>query len=244
MRRLGIATILFLLFWGFSLPLRAETLFHDDFSDGDNWQDNWYQLGSPGGEVLQVDGHMELDRSKLAADKQLSAITKERFDFSDGLTFEGVLTSFLAADEVQFWVADDDGKGQAKDDPWFTPNWIRVMLQGGNIYYQRANQGGGGGGGDAGHTPMQIGTPYKISIYMLPKKCTVYVDGDEILEIEHEQDFSDGHLIFAVWTTGPGQENHILDDVFVYEGDYDPEPRVSVESEGKLTATWGSVKAR
>ena len=244
MRTLVIAVVFFMLSWGPALYLRAETFFHDDFSDSGNWQDNWYQLGSPGGEILQVDGHLELDRAKLGADKQLSAITKERFDFTDGLTFEGVITSFFASDEVQFWVANEDGKGQAEDDPWFTANWVRVMLQGSNIFFQRANPGGGGGGGDAGHTPMQIETPYKISIYMLPKECRIYVDGDEILQVDHQQDFAEGHLIFAVWTTGPGQENHILDDVFVYEGDYDPEPQVSVESKGKLTATWGSVKAR
>ena len=74
MRKLVIAVVFFMLSWGPALYLRAETFFHDDFSDSDNWQDNWYQLGSPGGEILQVDGHLELDRGKLGADKQLSAM--------------------------------------------------------------------------------------------------------------------------------------------------------------------------
>jgi len=246
MRGLVIATVFSLLSGTFSLSLRSETLFHDDFSDGNNWQDNWYQLGSAGGEILQVDGHLELDRSMLGADKQLSAISKERFDFTNGLTFQGVLTSSIAADEVQVWVANEDGKGQAEDDPWFTANWVRVMLANGNIFYQRANQGGGGGGGDAGHTPMQIGTPYKISIYMLPEECTIYVDGKEILQIDHQQDFTEGYFIFATWTTGPGKDNHVVDDAFVYEGDYDPNPPLGspVETQGKLTTTWGSIKAQ
>jgi hypothetical protein len=246
MRRSVVVTVFFMLSGAFSLSLSAGTLFYDDFSDGGNWQDNWYQLGSAGGEILQVDGHLELDRSMLEASKQLSAITNERFDFTDGLTFQGVLTSLVTADEVQFWVANEDGKGQAEDDPWFTANWVRVMLANGNIFYQRANQGGGGGGGDAGHTPMQIETPYKISIYITLKECTVYIDGEEIIKTDHEQDFNEGHLIFAAWTTGPGDGNHILDDAFVYEGDYDPNPTPGspVESQGKLATTWAGVKAK
>lgn len=243
MKKLEIASIIFLLSCGVH-PLQAETIFNDDFSDGNNWQDNWYQLGSAGGAIVQVDGHLELDRSNLGAEKQLSAVTKKKFNFKNGLTFEGVLTSFLASDEVQFWVASEDGKGQAEDDPWFTPNWVRVMLAGGNIFYQRSNPGGGGGGGDAGQTPMQIETPYKISIYMLPKECTVYVDGKEILQTDHGQNFTEGYLIFAAWTTGPGKGNHKLDDVFIYEGNYNPSPRSqAVVSEGKLTATWGGLKS-
>ncbi len=246
MKRLVIVTVFFMLYGAFLLSPMAETLFYDDFSDGANWQDNWYQLGSAGGAILQVDGHLELDRSKLGADKQLSLVSKERYEFTDGLTFQAVLTSLIAADEVQLWVANEDGKGQAEDDPWFTADWVRVMLAGGNIYYQRANQGGGGGGGDAGHTPMQIETPYKISIYVTPKECVVYVDGDEIIKTDHQQNFTDGHLIFAAWTTGPGNGNHIMGDAFVYEGDYDPNPSLGspVESQGKLTTTWASIKAR
>ena len=243
MRKLCIAVVLSLLSWGFLLPLQAGTLFHDDFSDGGNWQDDWYQLGSPGGEILQVDGYLELDRSKLASDKQLSAITKERFEFTNGLTFEGVITS-AGTDEVQFWVANEDGKGQAEDDPWFTVDWVRVMLHNNSVYIQRAQPAGQGMAGE-GNTPMTPGTPYKISLYMDEQEYKLYVDGKEIINGKHQQNFSEGYLIFAVWTTGPAaNENHRLDDVFVYEGDYDPNPSVAVKSEGKLTATWGGIKAQ
>ena len=241
MKRLGIVAAFFLLFW--VLPLEAETLLHDDFSDADNWQDNWYLLGSVGGEIVQVDGHLELNRSNLASDKQLSAVTKERFDFTNGLTFEGVITS-AGPDEIQFWVANEDGKGQAEDDPWFTVNWIRVMLHNNSVYIQKAQPAGQGMAGE-GNTPMTPGTPYKISLYMDEQEYKLYVDGKEIINGKHQQNFSEGYLIFAVWTTGPAaNENHRLDDVFVYEGDYDPNPSVAVKSEGKLTATWGGIKAQ
>ena len=92
MKRLIIITVFFMLSGAFSLSPMAETLFYDDFSDGANWQDNWYQLGSAGGAILQVDGHLELDRSKLGADKQLSAVSKEMYDFTDGLTFQAVIS--------------------------------------------------------------------------------------------------------------------------------------------------------
>jgi hypothetical protein len=100
---------------------------------------------------------LELDRSKLASDKQLSAVAKERFDFTDGVTFEGVITS-AGPDEVQFWVASENGKGQAEDDPWFTVNWLRVMLHSNSVYIQRAKPEGEGMAGEC-HVLMEVGTP-------------------------------------------------------------------------------------
>ncbi len=242
MKRLTTAVAFFLLFWALLLPLEAETLFHDDFSDGDNWEDNWYHLGSPGGEILQVDGHLEIMGGELVAQKQTSAITKQRFDFANGVTFQGVITP-AGADQVQFWVANEDGEGQAEDDPWFTENWLRVDLENG-IHTYRANPGGGGMAGEA-NVPMVVGTSYKISIYMDTSEYTVYVDGEEIESDKHGQDFSEAYLIFAVWTAGAAvDENYKLDDVFVYAGDYDPNPSAPVESEGKLTGTWGSIKTQ
>ena len=94
-----------------------------------------------------------------------------------------------------------------------------------------------------GNVPMIVGTPYKISIYMEAKTYKVYVDGKNIIEGKHEQDFTKGHLIFAAWTGATAiKENHKLDDVFVYEGDYDPNPSFSVKTEGKLATTWSSIK--
>ena len=243
MKKLGTTAVFFLLFSGFLLPLQARTLFHDDFSDGENWQDNWYHLGSKGGKILQVDGHLEIVGGELMKSKQTSAVTNEKFDFTNGTTFEGVLTSG-GPDEVQFWVANEDGKGQAEDDPWFTVNWIRVMLHQDSIYIQRAKPAGEGMAGE-GNVPMVVGTPYKISLYMEPKEYKVYVDGEEIISGKHEQNFTEGYLIFAVWTTGAAvEENYKLDDVVVYEGDYDPNPSLAVKSEGKLATTWGSIKAQ
>ena len=240
MKKLSIAVAFFLIFWTSTL-LQAKTIFHDDFSDGDNWQDNWYQLGSQGYKVLQVDGHLEVESSNGTGDKQISAVTKEKYDFANGATFEGVVTS-AGPDEVQFWVANEDGKGQAEDDPWFTKNWLRVMLHNNSIYIQRAQPGGQGMAGE-GNVPMIVGTPYKISIYMEAKAYKVYVDGKNIIEGKHEQDFTKGHLIFAAWTGATAiKENHKLDDVFVYEGDYDPNPSFSVKTEGKLATTWSSIK--
>ena len=109
MKRSSIVIALFFLLCGFLLPLDAKTLFHDDFSDKDNWQDNWYQLGSPGLQIIQIDGHLEVQSSKGTASKQVSAITKETYDFTNGVTFEGVITS-TGLDEVQFWVSEGDGK--------------------------------------------------------------------------------------------------------------------------------------
>lgn len=241
MKKSSIVAALFLFFWGSLLPLQAITLFHDDFSDGDNWQDNWYQLGSKGYKVLQVGGHLEVESSNGTADKQISAITKEKFDFKNGATFEGVITS-AGPDEGQFWVANEDGKGKAEDDPWFTENWLRVMLHNNSIYIQRAKPGGEGMPGE-GNVPMTVGTPYKISIYMEIKTYKVYVDGKEIISGKHQQDFTKGYLIFAAWTGATAiKENHKLDDVFVYEGDYDPNPSLFIKTEGKLATTWGSIK--
>ncbi len=91
--------------------------------------------------------------------------------------------------------------------------------------------------------PMVVGTPYKISIYMDKEEYKVYVDGEEIESGKHSKDFTKAHIIFGVWTTGVVvEENHKLDDVFVYEGDYDPNPSSAVKTEGKLAATWGSIK--
>jgi hypothetical protein len=240
MKKLSIAAAFFLIFCASTL-LQAKTLFHDDFSDGDNWQDNWYLLGSKGCQILQVGGHLEIVAGKLMAQKQTSAVTKEKYDFTNGTTFEGVLTS-AGPDEVQFWVANEDGKGQAEDDPWFTKNWLRVMLHNNSVYIQRAKPGGEGMAGE-GNVPMTVGTPYKISIYMEIKTYKVYVDGKKIIEGKHEQDFTKGYLIFAAWTGGAAiNENHKLDDVFVYEGDYDPNPSFSVKIEGKLAKTWGRIK--
>lgn len=242
MKKLGIAAVFFLLSWGFLLPLQAGTLFHDDFSDGDNWEDNWYHLGSPGGEILQVDGHLEIVGGELATGKQISAVAKEKFDFTNGITFQGVITS-AGPDQIQFWVANEDGKGQPEDDPWFTVNWIRVDLEN-TIHTYRAKPGGEGVIGE-GNVPMVVGTPYKISIYMDTKEYKVYVDGEEIESGKHEQNFTEAYLIFAVWTMGAAiKENHMLDDVFVYEGDYDPNPSIAVENEGKATTAWGSIKAQ
>jgi len=242
MKKPSIVAALFLLFWVFLLPLEAKTLFHDDFSDGDNWQDNWYQLGSPGYKVLQVDGHLEVESSNGTADKQISAVTKEQFDFTDGVTFEGVITS-AGPDEVQFWVASEDGKGQAEDDPWFTTNWLRVMLHQDSIYVQRAKPGGEGMAGE-GNVPMMVGTPYKISVYMRIRDYKVYVDGKEIISGKHEQNYTRGYLIFAAWTGATAiKENHKLDDVFVYEGDYVAKPSLSVKTGGELITAWGSIKA-
>jgi len=243
MQRLSITIAIFFLFCGFLLPLGAKTLFHDDFSDNGNWQDNWYQLGSPGLEIKQVDGHLEVQSSKGEANKQISAITKKTFDFSNGATFEGVLTS-NGPDEVQFWVSEGDGKGNAEDDPWFNINWVRVMLANNSIFLQRAKPGGEGFEGEA-NIPMVFETPYKISIYMQPKDCTVYVDGEEIIARKHEQDYTKGYLIFAAWTSATAVvKNHTIDDVFVYEGDYVAKPSVAVKAGGKLVAAWGSIKGR
>jgi hypothetical protein len=243
MKRSSIVIAFFLLLCGFLLPLEAKTLFHDDFSDGDNWQDNWYQLGSPGLQIIQVDGHLEVQSSKGVASKQVSTITKDTFDFTNGLTFEGVLTS-AGPDEVQFWVAEGDGKGNAEDDPWFTTNWIRVMLANSSIFLQRAKPGGEGFDGE-GNIPMVEGTPYKISVYMKPQDCKAYVDGKQIIARKHEQNYTKGHLIFASWTSATAvKENHKIDDVFIYEGDYVAKPSISVKTEGKLTATWGSIKTQ
>jgi len=132
--------------------------------------------------------------------------------------------------------------GQAEDDPWFTTNWLRVMLHNDSVYIQRAKPGGEGMAGE-GNVPMTVGTPYKISIYMEIKTYKVYVDGKQIIEGKHELDFTTGYLIFAAWTADAAiEENHKLDDVFVYEGDYDPNPSFSVKTEGKLAKTWGSIK--
>ena len=94
-----------------------------------------------------------------------------------------------------------------------------------------------------GHVPMTVGTPYKISIYMEIKEYKVYIDGKEIIKGKHEQNFTKGYLIFAAWTGATAiKENHKLDDVFVYEGDYDLNPSLLVKTQGKLTTTWGSIK--
>jgi len=243
MQKLIFVAVCFLISLGFLQPLQAKTLFHDDFSDGENWEDDWYHLGSDGGEMLQTDGNLEIVGGALAGNKQTSAIVKEQFDFSGGVTFQGVITS-AGPDEVQFWVANEDGKGQAEDDPWFTSNWIRVMLHNDSVYIQRANPDGTGMAGE-GAVPMTVGEPYKISVYMTPDEYTVYVNGEEIISGEHAQNYTEGYLIFAVWTTGAAiNENYKIDDVFVYEGDYDPNPSTPVEDAGKLTTTWGCIKAQ
>ena len=78
---------------------------------------------------------------------------------------------------------------------------------------------------------------------MKPQDCKVYVDGKQIVARKHEQKYTKAHLIFASWTGATTiKENHKIDDVFIYEGDYVAKPSISVKIEGKLTATWGSIK--
>lgn len=235
MLRKKLAIFLILTSLIYTTIAQSAILFHDEF---DNGLDNWI-VDDDGGTLEVVDGHLEFLNGKEAS-RYYGITTNDTYDFSKGVTFEGVMTH---GEPAYFMMgifpgdgtdADEDGNHYSYD------SWIRAIphptVADMQIQISKTLR--------PVVLTLEVGEPYRTAIYLDKRSFEFYINEEKLDEGSHGLDFTKGYLVFSSWTTDVQQSTpHLLDDVIVYDGLFDPDVSLSVDPKSKLAFLWAHLKA-
>ena len=198
----------------------------DDFEDG-NFTDKWGIAWKNAGGFEEKDGVLQF----VPGGAEIA--TKEKFDFSSGVTFEAVFTRTGDGDFALF--VNEEQTAPGGQNIWNSPSWIGIFVAGGQVNVRITQSA----------QPQAVpeatqGTPMKLSLFLDSTQYKGYMDGKLFDEGEHGLKFSKGHMIFSSAAV-PGQ----MDNAVVYKGDYQSdafEKGQFISPCGRLSATWSYLK--
>ena len=110
---------------------------------------------------------------------------------------------------------------------WNLGGWANVRSQ--------VESWGGKGGANSNHT-INTDEWYEIKIVNTPADYTLYLNGEEVASVSDSTQEGKGRIGLATWSTTAR-----FDDVIVYGPD--GPSKQAVESKGKVTTTWASIKS-
>lgn len=218
----------------YSTIAQSAILFHDEFDNGLN---KWL-VDDDSGTIEIVDGHLEFMNGKEVG-RYFGITTKDAYDFSAGVTFEGIMAH---GDTPYFMMGIFPGDGtDANEDSnhYFYDSWIRAIphpkVADMQIQISRNLR--------PVVLTQKVGVPYRTAIYLDSNKFEFYVNEEKLDEDSHGLNFTKGYLVFSSWTTNVAPSTpHLLDDVIIYNGPFDPDITLSVDPKSKLPIRWADVK--
>lgn len=221
----------------FSALAQAEILFWDNFEDGaisKGWKIN-------NGDITEKDGVLTMTQG---AKQYPDIVTKDAFDFGDGVTFQGDMKLGNTSADMVMCVGPTDASELAPFPiPWFGP-FVRIVLDQTRPYVQSTPKGNGADVTKlADFDQVDPGKAHQWAMYLKKDAIKVYVDKKKVLDTKHTGGFTKGYFTF-----GAGEElvkDTTVDNVVIYTGDYDvdvPSKAQAVNTAGKLSISWGAVK--
>ena len=221
----------------FSALAQAEVLFWDNFEDGaisKGWKIN-------NGDITEKDGVLTMTRG---AKQYPIIVTKDAFDFNNGVTFQGDIKLGNVSANAGLSVSPTDASELAPFPiPWFG-TFVRIILDQNHPYIQSTPKGNGADVTKlADFDQVDPGKAYQWAMYLKKDTVKVYLDGKKLLDTKHTGGFTKGYLSF-----GAGEDavkDTTVDNVVIYTGDYDLDilsKAQAVNAAGKLSISWGAVK--
>jgi len=221
----------------FSTLAQAEVLLWDNFEDGaisKVWKIN-------NGDVTEKDGVLTMTQG---AKQYPIIVTKDAFDFSNGVTFQGDIKLGNVSANAGLSISPTDASELAPFPiPWFGP-FIRIILDQNFPYSQSTPKGNGVDVTKlADFVQADPGEAHQWAMYLKKDAVKIYMGGKKLLDAKHTGGFTKGYLSF-----GAGEatvKDTTVDNVVIYTGDYDPDilnKAQAVNVIGKLSISWGAVK--
>ena len=238
MTKVYFASIFCLLLF-FSALAQAEVLLWDDFEDGVISEQNW-KINT--GDITEEDGILTMTRGEI---QYPVIVTTEAFDFSNGVTFQGLMKLGTVSANMGLSVTPTDCS-ELEPFPigWFGP-FVRIILDQDHPYVQSTPKGNGVEVVRfAELDQVDPEESHLWAMYLEGETVRVYLDGEKLVDTEHTGGFSKGYLSF-----GAGEAvvaDTTVDNVVIYTGDYDPDifnkAMAVANTIEKLSTSWGEIK--